>query len=98
MEEVRPKSKMPPPIGAAPDGEDFSHPWIISAIVSTICFGVGFVFMYSTGLWANFSRWADGPFLFYFAILTPVIIGFIIYGTCTVIGRLFFRRPAGEHR
>ncbi|HYG77293.1 MAG TPA: hypothetical protein VEK08_19970 [Planctomycetota bacterium] len=80
---------VPPPIGAAPDGQDFSHPWIISGIVSAICFVIGFVFMYTTGLWANFWQWADGPFLFYFAILTPVLIGFYSYGVYLLITALF---------
>ena len=91
---------IPPPIGIAPENEDYSHPWIISAIVSTLCFAVGFVLMYCSGLWTNFQQWADGPFLFYFAILTPVIIGFCVYGlyliVCRIIGikpRTFRRRP-----
>lgn len=85
---------IPPPIGAAPENEDYSHPWIISAIVSTICFAIGFGVMYSTGLWANFQQWADGPFLFYFAILTPVIFGFCVYGLILTVTRLFRKSKA----
>jgi len=80
---------IPPPIGAAPDGEDFSRPWLISGIVSAICFVIGFVFMYTTGIWANFWQWADGPFLLYFAILTPVLIGFYSFGLYLLISRVF---------
>jgi len=83
---------MTPPIGVAPDGEDYSHPWIISAIVSAICFAIGFALLYSTGIWANFWQWADGPFLFYFAILTPVLLGFYTYGIVLLIKRLFGRK------
>ena len=82
------ETKIPPPIGAAPEDQDFSHPWLISAIVSTICFAAGFTFMYLTGIWANFQQWADGPFLFYFAILMPVIFGFCVYGLVISVRRL----------
>ena len=78
----------PPPIGAAPEGEDFSHPWIISSIVTAISFGVGFVIMYTTGMWANFLHWADGAFLFYFAIILPVLVGFTVYGIVLTLTRL----------
>ena len=90
-----------PPIGAAPENEDFQHPWIISIIVSTICFGVGFVILYTSRLWTNFAQWADWPFLFYTAILTPVLMGFYTYGVYRCI-ELLFRKdkpaaPMGEH-
>jgi len=81
-----------PPIGAAPENHDFSHPWIISTIVSAICFGVGFVLMKVSGLWANFQQWADGPFLFYFAILAPVILGFTGYGLYLLARRVLGKR------
>jgi hypothetical protein len=84
-----PLPKTPPPIGAAPENEDYSHPWIISAIVSAICFGIGFAFLYSTGLWANFWQWADAAFLVYAAILTPVLLGFYCYGIYLLISKLF---------
>ncbi len=89
--------KIPPPIGFAPENEDYSHPWIISAIVSAICFVLGFVLLYATGLWANFWQWADGPFLFYCAILTPVLLGFYAYGVFLLLSRLlgFRRKPEG---
>ena len=76
-----------PPIGAAPEGQDFAHPWIISTIVTAVCFGLGFGIMYATGLWSNFWHWADGAFLFYFAIILPVIVGFSIYGLYLMIAR-----------
>ena len=78
----------PPPIGAAPEGQDFRHPWIVSAIVSTICFGIGFAVLYATGLWAKITEWADAPFLFYFAILMPVIVGFSIYGVVVAVQKV----------
>lgn len=78
----------PPPIGAAPEGEDFAHPWIISTVVSVISFGVGFAIMYATGLWSNFWHWADGAFLFYFAIILPVLIGFTAYGIFLTLSKL----------
>jgi hypothetical protein len=83
---------IPPPIGAAPENEDFSHPWIISGIVSTICFGLGFALLYSTGAWHNVWQWADGPFMFYLAILAPVLVGFYAYGIYLLVNatvRLF---------
>lgn len=78
----------PPPIGAAPEGQDFAHPWIISSIVTAISFGIGFAIMYATGLWANFWHWADGAFLFYFAIILPVLVGFTIYGMVITIKKM----------
>ena len=78
-----------PPIGAAPENEDFKHPWVISAIVSSICFVIGFAFMYTTGIWANFWQWADAAFLVYAAILTPVLLGFYSYGIYLLIRKLF---------
>ena len=78
-----------PPIGAAPENEDYSHPWIISGIVSAICFVLGFAALYSSGLWANFWQWADAPFLFYFAVLTPVLAGFYAYGIYLFMGKIF---------
>ena len=80
-----------PPIGAAPENEDFEHPWIISIIVSTICFGIGFAMLYSSSLWNNIAQWADWPFLFYTAILTPVLMGFYTYGVYRCI-ELVFRK------
>lgn len=78
-----------PPIGAAPENEDFQHPWIISAIVSAICFVIGFVILYSSKLWTNFAQWADWPFLFYTAILTPVLMGFYTYGIYRMVVMFF---------
>ena len=78
-----------PPIGLAPENQDYSHPWIISAIVTAICFVLGFGIMYATGLWANFWNWADAAFLFYFAILTPVLLGFYAYGMYLLVTRTF---------
>jgi O-antigen/teichoic acid export membrane protein len=82
-------SSIPPPIGAAPENEDYAHPWIITGVVSAICFVIGFVVLYSTGLWSNFWQWADAPFLFYTAILTPVLLGFYCYGIFLLISRVF---------
>ncbi len=79
------ESSIPPPIGAAPENEDYSHPWIISAIVSAVCFAAGFALLYTTKLWANFRQWADLPFLMYCAILTPVLLGFYTYGVYRVV-------------
>jgi len=81
-----------PPIGAAPENEDYAHPWIISTIVSAICFGIGFVILYTSRLWNNFAQWADWPFLFYTAILTPVLMGFYAYGVYRVIQMLFQKK------
>lgn len=81
-----------PPVGLAPEGEDFAHPWLISAIVSAICFGVGFGVLYLSGLWSKIMQWADAPFMFYFAILMPVIVGFTVYGIVITVMRLF-RKP-----
>lgn len=78
-----------PPVGLAPEGQDFAHPWLISAIVSAICFTIGFLALYFTGLWAKIWQWADAPFMFYFAILMPVIVGFTFYGIGITIVRLF---------
>ena len=80
---------IPPPIGAAPENEDFSHPWIISGIVSALCFAVGFGLLYATRLWSNFWQWADWPFLMYCAILTPVLLGFYSYGVYRLCARFF---------
>jgi hypothetical protein len=82
----------PPPIGAAPEDHDYSHPWIISAIVSSICFVIGFIFLSTTKIWANFCQWADWPFLFYTAILTPVLMGFYAYGVYRLVAMLFARK------
>lgn len=81
-----------PPIGAAPENEDFQHPWIISAIVSALCFGIGFVLLYTSRIWSNLAQWADWPFLFYTAILTPVLMGFYTYGVYRVLEILFRRK------
>ncbi len=75
----------PPPIGAAPENEDFTHPWIISGIVSALCFVAGFILLYTTRLWSNFRQWADWPFLMYAAILTPVLLGFYVYGVYRIV-------------
>ena len=80
QEQGRSDPKSVPPVGLAPEGLDFAHPWIISAIVSALCFLLGFACLYWTGLWKQFGEWADGPFLFYFAILAPVLVGFGVYG------------------
>jgi uncharacterized protein (DUF2062 family) len=80
---------IPPPIGAAPDNHDYNHPWIISGIISASCFAVGFFLLYSTRLWSNFTQWADWPFVFYCAILAPVLLGFYTYGVCRLIMLLF---------
>lgn len=85
-------ASIPPPIGAAPENEDFTHPWIISAIVSALCFALGFGLLYATGLWANFWQWADAPFMFYAAILTPVLLGFYSYGVFLLVRKLLSRR------
>lgn len=85
---------IPPPIGAAPENEDYSHPWIISGIVSSICFAIGFVVLYYTGIWSNFWHWADFPFMFYAAILTPVLLGFYAYGIYLLIVKLFGRKKS----
>ncbi|MCW8131561.1 MAG: hypothetical protein KIS92_14525 [Planctomycetota bacterium] len=82
-----------PPVGLAPEGEDFAHPWLISAIVSAICFAIGFGILYATGLWAKIMQWADAPFMFYFAILMPVLVGFTLYGIVITFVRLF-RKPS----
>jgi|GEM_PF-1960592 len=82
--------EIPPPIGAAPENQDFSHPWIISFIVSAICFAIGFAVLYTTRIWSNFWQWADWPFLLYFAILTPVLLGFFVYGVYRVVTRVFW--------
>jgi hypothetical protein len=79
----------PPPFGVAPENEDFSHPWLISGVISAICFGVGFALLYTTRIWANFWQWADWPFLFYCAILTPVLLGFYAYGVYRLVLALF---------
>ena len=84
-----PAPEIPPPIGLAPEGQDFKHPWLISSIISAVCFVIGFVILYATGLWANFWQWADGPFLFYVAVLTPVLLGFYAYGVYLLIAKLF---------
>ncbi len=88
----QPRSReIPPPIGSAPEGHDYVHPWIISAVVSTIAFTIGFVFLYFTGAWKQIQQWADAPFLFYLAILLPVIAGFTVYGivlfTLRILGK-----------
>ena len=83
-----PGSKPVPPVGLAPEGYDYAHPWIISAVVSVICFAVGFACLYPTGVWAQFGQWADGPFLICFALLAPVLVGFTLYGIAIVVRRL----------
>jgi hypothetical protein len=83
---------IPPPIGAAPEDHDFSHPWVISIVVSTLSFVIGFAILYTTRAWSNFWQWADWPFLVYCAILTPVLLGFYIYGMCRLLGLLFRRK------
>ena len=80
-----------PPIGVAPENEDFSHPWIISAAVSALCFGIGFAVLYATGVWANIWQWADATFLVYAAILTPVLLGFYCYGVYLAVYKLLRR-------
>lgn len=80
-----------PPVGLAPEGQDFSHPWLISGIVSAISFTLGFAVLYATGLWAKIWQWADAPFMFYFAILMPVIVGFTIYGIVITVMRFLGR-------
>lgn len=77
-----------PPVGLAPEGYDYAHPWIISAGVSALCFLVGFACLYPSGVWAQFGQWADGPFLFCFALLAPVLVGFTLYGIVIVIRRI----------
>lgn len=81
-----------PPIGVAPENEDYTHPWVISTIISTISFAIGFAILYATRAWSNFLQWADWPFLMYCAILTPVLLGFYIYGMCRLVGALFRRK------
>ena len=73
-----------PPIGAAPEGQDFAHPWLITAMISALSFCIGFGTLYATGLWGKIWHWADGPFLFYLSILLPVIAGFSIYGLVVI--------------
>ena len=83
--------KTVPPVGLAPEGQDYSHPWIVSAIVSALCFLIGFALLYATGWWARIWQWADAPFMFYFAILLPVLAGFALYGVYLTCGWLFGR-------
>ncbi|MBV8072214.1 MAG: hypothetical protein JO270_20080 [Acidobacteriaceae bacterium] len=90
-----PEPQTPPPIGAAPENEDFTHPWLISGIVSTLCFAVGFVLLYVTGWWSNLWQWADVTFIVYAAILTPVLLGFYCYGVYLALQKLF-RKPRTE--
>jgi hypothetical protein len=85
---------MPPPIGGAPEDQDFQRPWLISAIVSTFCFGAGFLLLYTTGIWRHVRQWADWPFMFYLAILTPVLLGFYVYGVYRVVVLVSQRKPA----
>jgi len=81
-----------PPVGIAPEGQDFVHPYVISAIVSVICFGVGFLVLWLSGLWAKIWQWADAPFMIYFAILMPVLVGFTVYGILLGIGKVLRKR------
>ncbi|MCZ7647579.1 MAG: hypothetical protein M5U26_20365 [Planctomycetota bacterium] len=83
-----------PPIGMPPAGQDFAHPWIVSAIVSALTFTIGFAVLKLTGLWTQFSEWADAPFMFYFAILMPVIVGFVMYGIYLAVQKLMGKAPA----
>lgn len=76
-------------MGLAPEGHDFAHPWIISAVISALCFVAGFVVLYVSGLWANIQQWADAPFPLYFAILAPVLLGFAGYGVWLLAAKLF---------
>jgi hypothetical protein len=90
-----------PPIGGAPENQDFKRPWLISAIVSTLCFGAGFFLLYTTGIWTRLRNWADWPFMFYLAILTPVLLGFYAYGVYRVIEIVRQRKsssPSGTPR
>ena len=89
----QPPASDPPPIGVAPDGQDFAHPWIVSAIISALSFGVGFVVLHLTGWWEKILQWADAPFLFYFAILMPVIVGFCLYGVYRCVSKLVKSTP-----
>ncbi|GMV80751.1 MAG: hypothetical protein AMXMBFR7_19350 [Planctomycetota bacterium] len=82
-----------PPIGLPPAGEDFVHPWIVSAIVTTLMFVLGFGVLWLTGLWAKIHQWADAPFMFYFAVLMPVIVGFSIYALCLLVYRALGKTP-----
>ena len=81
-----------PPMGIAPEGQDFEHPYVISAIVSAICFGVGFLVLWLGGLWGKIGQWADAPFMIYFAILLPVLVGFTTYGVALGIAKVRRKR------
>ena len=81
-----------PPIGFSPEGQDFAHPWIVSALVSGLCFAIGFALLYFSGWWAQILQWADLPFLVYFAILFPVLVGFTIYGVFVVLQKVLRKR------
>jgi len=66
--------------------------------VSALCFAIGFAVLYFSGLWTKLLQWADAPFMFYFAILAPVLFGFTMYGIYLAFAKLFGwerkRRPA----
>ena len=89
---TKPDPNTVPPVGLAPEGQDFAHPYVISAIVSILCFGVGFLALWLTGLWAKLPQWADAPFMIYFAILLPVLAGFMLYGIFHTVAKLTGKR------
>lgn len=77
-----------PPVGIAPEGQDYKHPWIVSAVVSALAFATGGLILYLTGWWAKIHNWADITFVIYFAILMPVIVGFFFYGIYLLVRKL----------
>ena len=89
---LAPDPKATPQVGLSLERQDFSHPWVVSGIVSALSFALGLLVLYCTGRWAKLWQWADMPFMIYFAILMPVLCGFTLFGLYTLVEKFFRKR------